>query len=287
MRSEISITRRMSCSTSTMVMPRSRMRVISGVEFVRFLRVHAGRRFVEQQQPRLCRERARHFKPALVAIGQVGGLRVAFVGETEEVRAARLHSRACAFFGGFAERALQQRRAQRLPTSTDRSGSARRSSRFRAPSDAGNRRMFWNVRAMPFSVRRDGRVSSTGWPSNVIRPASAASTPVTRLKNVVLPAPFGPISAWMCAVRDLHAERRSARRSRRSAWSGRRSRGRCRFRHGAPSAQTTAAKRVAREQAVRTHDHHQHQDQAVERSAAWHSRNRGSRAGSRRRGSAG
>ena len=62
--------------------------------------------------------------------------------------------------------------------------------------------MFWNVRAMPLSVRRDGRASSTGWPSKVMRPASAASTPVTRLKNVVLPAPFGPISAWIwpCAT---------------------------------------------------------------------------------------
>ena len=57
--------------------------------------------------------------------------------------------------------------------------------------------MFWNVRAMPRSVRREGRASATRSPSKVMRPVSAASTPVTRLKNVVLPAPFGPISAWM------------------------------------------------------------------------------------------
>ena len=36
-------------------------------------------------------------------------------------------------------------------------------------------------------------------------PVSAGSTPVTRLKNVVLPAPFGPISAWMSPGRDARA----------------------------------------------------------------------------------
>src|SRR5688572_25017454 len=35
------------------------------------------------------------------------------------------------------------------------------------------------------------------WPSNTRRPALGASTPVTRLKSVVFPAPFGPITAWM------------------------------------------------------------------------------------------
>jgi len=55
--------------------------------------------------------------------------------------------------------------------------------------------MFWNVRAMPRTVRRDGRASSSARPSNTIAPSSAASTPVSRLKKVVLPAPFGPINA--------------------------------------------------------------------------------------------
>jgi len=53
-----------------------------------------------------------------------------------------------------------------------------------------------NLRMGAF-VRREGRASATSSPSKVIWPRSAASTPVTRLKNVVLPAPFGPISAWM------------------------------------------------------------------------------------------
>src|SRR5713226_4269286 len=34
------------------------------------------------------------------------------------------------------------------------------------------------------------------WPSSRMRPALGFSTPVRRLMTVVLPAPFGPISAW-------------------------------------------------------------------------------------------
>jgi len=34
-----------------------------------------------------------------------------------------------------------------------------------------NRRMFWNVRAMPAEVIRSGRRPVTSWPSNRMRPA--------------------------------------------------------------------------------------------------------------------
>ena len=57
--------------------------------------------------------------------------------------------------------------------------------------------MFWNVRATPRAVMRSARQPVMSWPSNTRRPALGASTPVTRLKSVVLPAPFGPITAWM------------------------------------------------------------------------------------------
>ena len=33
-----------------------------------------------------------------------------------------------------------------------------------------NRRMFWNVRAIPSVVIRSGRVREMSWPSKVIRP---------------------------------------------------------------------------------------------------------------------
>ena len=53
----------MSCS--------SRRRRDEGGEAGRLLRVHPRRRLVEQQQPRLGRERARHLEPPLVAVGEV------------------------------------------------------------------------------------------------------------------------------------------------------------------------------------------------------------------------
>src|SRR6266498_5642903 len=67
-----------------------------------------------------------------------------------------------------------------------------------------NRRMFWKVRPIPRCVISCGLrlrlqmpkrfVSRTSSPSKTIRPAVGGKIPVTRLKNVVLPAPFGPIS---------------------------------------------------------------------------------------------
>src|SRR4029079_14252916 len=53
----------------------------------------------------------------------------------------------------------------------------------------------WNVRTMPRAAMRCGATPSIDLPSNVQSPASGLSKPVMRLKNVVLPAPLGPISA--------------------------------------------------------------------------------------------
>ena len=72
-RSEMPMTSLMSCSTRTMVMPRSRMRVMISSSSLGLARVHAGRRLVQQQELRARRERARHLELALLAIGQVGG----------------------------------------------------------------------------------------------------------------------------------------------------------------------------------------------------------------------
>ena len=56
-----------------------------------------------------------------------------------------------------------------------------------------NRRMFWNVRATPSFVMMSGRVPVTSWPSNSIVPERRLVEPVSMLKNVVLPAPLGPM----------------------------------------------------------------------------------------------
>src|SRR5882724_4798968 len=52
----------------------------------------------------------------------------------------------------------------------------------------------WKVLAMPRRVMAWGRSPTTLRPSSRIRPALGRRKPVTRLKAVVLPAPFGPMS---------------------------------------------------------------------------------------------
>src|SRR5437763_1029846 len=49
---------------------------------------------------------------------------------------------------------------------------------------------------MPSPTRRCGSSAVMSRPSSQIVPAVGRSTPVRRLMIVVLPAPFGPISAW-------------------------------------------------------------------------------------------
>ena len=56
-----------------------------------------------------------------------------------------------------------------------------------------NSRMFWKVRPTPRCVIVCGGLAVTSWPSKTIWPAVGLYTPVSMLKNVVLPAPFGPI----------------------------------------------------------------------------------------------
>ena len=57
--------------------------------------------------------------------------------------------------------------------------------------------MFWNVRAMP--QRRDlvRRHAGDVPPSSTTVPSVAWYSPVSTLKNVVLPAPLGPIRLTM------------------------------------------------------------------------------------------
>src|SRR6266545_4094198 len=52
----------------------------------------------------------------------------------------------------------------------------------------------WNERAMPRCATPCGGVPAMSRPSKTIRPEVGACCPVSRLKNVVLPAPLGPIT---------------------------------------------------------------------------------------------
>ncbi len=53
----------------------------------------------------------------------------------------------------------------------------------------------WNVRTMPSLATLCADESDIRWPLKCEIPSSGVSNPVSRLKNVVFPAPFGPISA--------------------------------------------------------------------------------------------
>ena len=53
----------------------------------------------------------------------------------------------------------------------------------------------WKVRAIPRVARWRGASRVTSVPSSRMRPASRASVPVITSMRVLLPAPFGPISA--------------------------------------------------------------------------------------------
>src|SRR5437899_1625799 len=55
--------------------------------------------------------------------------------------------------------------------------------------------VIWNVRLTPRRQIAYGGRPEIRSPRNATRPASAASWPVRMLKNVVFPAPFGPMSA--------------------------------------------------------------------------------------------
>ena len=57
--------------------------------------------------------------------------------------------------------------------------------------------MRWNERAMPSRTIFCGGRPTRSRPSNDTEPRSGLRWPVMRLKKVVLPAPLGPITAWV------------------------------------------------------------------------------------------
>ena len=58
-------------------------------------------------------------------------------------------------------------------------------------------RAIWNVRTRPIALIRSGRARVMSWPSKLMVPESAGTSPEMQLNKVVLPAPFGPIRPVM------------------------------------------------------------------------------------------
>jgi len=67
--------------------------------------------------------------------------------------------------------------------------------RFSLTASSGNTSVIWKVRAMPRHTRRAGNSAEISSPSKMMRPELCFRKPLMVLKNVVLPAPLGPMIA--------------------------------------------------------------------------------------------
>ena len=75
------------------------------------------------------------------------------------------------------------------------------SATFSSTLMVGSRLTCWNVRPMPRPAIAWAERPEIGSPLKAISPAVGCSTPVTRLKMVLLPAPLGPIRATISPAR--------------------------------------------------------------------------------------
>ncbi len=112
----------------------------------RLVGVHARRRLVEEQELGLGGQRAGDLHPALVAVGQRDRR-----GRRRCSRAARRSSSILRAFSRTSASSRRTRGRRGGSSRPDRPSCARagRASRSRSRSSSPNRRMFWNVRAMP------------------------------------------------------------------------------------------------------------------------------------------
>ena len=96
-------------------------------------------------------------------------------------------------------RSTASRTRGRPPPDPHRAAAApppRRGARSRAPSSSGKTFETWNVRPSPACARRyGGCVRDVDAVELDASRSSAGSRPESRLKSVVLPAPFGPMTA--------------------------------------------------------------------------------------------
>jgi hypothetical protein len=74
---------------------------------------------------------------------------------------------------------------------------------FSSTVRCGNTAEIWNERTTPRRATSAGRSDVMFSPLNLMVPAEGVRNLVRRLKQVVLPAPFGPISAWILPARTV------------------------------------------------------------------------------------
>src|SRR5512146_2526881 len=131
------------------------------------------RRLVQQQNFGLQGKDEGDLDEAALAIRQVGD---SFAGEVEQPET------------------VQERRR----SSPNRASKARPT--FSATVRVGKSELIWKVRASPSATRRSGETWVMSVPARWIVPAEGWSNPLMILTSVVLPAPFGPISAWRAPI---------------------------------------------------------------------------------------
>ena len=265
MRSTRFMTKSMSCSTSTMVMPSRAQRAQQVGQRLLLQRRRPAAGSSRMTHHRIGGERARDLQEPLLAERQIAGELAEFFAKPDALELAqRLDSAPSAPRRGRGA----ARRRERRRACADRC----RAARCRAASCCGRSLTCWNVRAMPLAaIWRGGRASVTSSPRNTIAPGvRLGSVPVIRLSSVVLPAPFGPIRPSTSPASHLEAHvvdgrqraeafgcasigrrlRRSAAAAVRGSAAERRRRGRAAA-AAAGSAGSAAPRRRARSAAAR------------------------------------
>ena len=144
--SDTPMTTFMSCSMSRIGQPAlGAQRLHQAAQLIGLLRVHAGRRLVEQEQLRVGGQRAGDLQPPLVAVGQVHR-QLARALEADEAESSIAFSRASLLLAAL------ERRVQDHPGEPRRSRECMPTSTFSTAVIVRNSLMFWNVRAMPARV---------------------------------------------------------------------------------------------------------------------------------------
>ena len=100
---------------------------------------------------------------------------------------------------------LERQKSNELPR---RRCSAMRT--FSRTVKCGNTAEIWNERTSPRRATSAGLSAVMSRPSKTMRPRVGLRNLVSRLKTVVLPAPFGPIRAWMLPRATLRLTARTA-----------------------------------------------------------------------------
>ena len=197
------MTSHMSCSTSSTVTPRSRIRPMQPGQLGGLAHVEAGGRLVEEQERRVGGQRPGQLHGPLLPVGEAAWPRR---------RPARRCRAKLQRLAGPARRSPAPRRqvAGRWSRPARKPARLRR---WRADHDVLERRHPGEEPdvlegAGDAAARPPGAAAARGAPRRRSRtsPASGAATPETRLKSVVLPAPLGPMTALMRARPDVEAD---------------------------------------------------------------------------------